>query len=376
MIWRAAAGLARLLPPEAAHRAAVETLRRRIGPSPELDDMPVDVAGLSFRNPVGLAAGFDKDAACPDGALRLGFGHVELGTITPLAQPGNPRPRVFRLPQDRAVINRYGFNSSGMEPAAARLAARRSGTSRQAGIVGINVGANKTSDVPTDDYRTAVARLAPYADYITLNISSPNTPGLRDLQAGDNLRRTIAAGRDGMAEAGVTCPLFVKIAPDLEDGDIDTICATALDEGIDGLIATNTTIARPGTLRSPHAAESGGLSGAPLFAMSTAILAEVAALAKGQLAIIGVGGVASGWQAYAKLLVGADLVQLYTGLAFNGLGLPASILSEMKLFMEFDGYGDVASASGQIPDAREAISHALHLAQTAGLQVAVPKLYW
>ena len=211
MIWRAAAGLARLLPPEAAHRAAVETLRRRIGPSPELDDMPVDVAGLSFRNPLGLAAGFDKDAACPDGALRLGFGHVELGTITPLAQPGNPRPRVFRLPQDRAVINRYGFNSSGMEPAAARLAARRSGTSRQAGIVGINVGANKTSDVPTDDYRTAVARLAPYADYITLNISSPNTPGLRDLPAGDNLRRTIAAGRDGMAEAGGICPLLSLI---------------------------------------------------------------------------------------------------------------------------------------------------------------------
>ena len=188
MIWRAAAGLARLLPPEAAHRAAVEILRRRIGPSPELDYMPVDVAGLSFRNPLGLAAGFDKDAACPDGALRLGFGHVELGTITPLAQPGNPRPRVFRLPQDRAIINRYGFNSSGMELAAARLAARRGGTSRQAGIVGINVGANKTSDVPTNDYRTAVVRLAPFADYITLNISSPNTPGLRDLQAGDNLQ--------------------------------------------------------------------------------------------------------------------------------------------------------------------------------------------
>ena len=366
MIWRAAAGLARLLPPEAAHRAAVETLRRRIGPSPELDDMPVDVAGLSFRNPLGLAAGFDKDAACPDGALRLGFGHVELGTITPLAQPGNPRPRVFRLPQDRAVINRYGFNSSGMEPAAARLAARRSGTSRQAGIVGINVGANKTSDVPTDDYRTAVARLAPYAHYITLNISSPNTPGLRDLQAGDNLRRTIAAGRDGMAEAGVTCPLFVKIAPDLEDGDIDTICATALDEGIDGLIATNTTIARPGTLRSPHAAESGGLSGAPLFERATHVLAAIAGrLPADGPALVGVGGVASGWQAYAKILVGASLVQLYSGLALEGPELPGRVVRELARLLRADGHDSIAAARGSIPDAGEAIQHALRLAQSA-----------
>ena len=366
MIWRAAAGLARLLPPEAAHRAAVETLRRRIGPSPDLDDIPVEVAGLSFRNPLGLAAGFDKDAACPDGALRLGFGHVELGTITPLAQPGNPRPRVFRLPQDRAVINRYGFNSSGMEPAAARLAARRSGASRRAGIVGINVGANKTSDMPTDDYRTAVARLAPFADYITLNISSPNTPGLRDLQADDNLRRTIAAGRDGMAEAGVSCPLFVKIAPDLEDADIGTICATALDQRIDGLIATNTTIARPGTLRSQHAAELGGLSGAPLFERATYVLAAMA----GQLpadgpALVGVGGVASGWQAYAKILVGASLVQLYSGLALEGPELPGRVVRELAMLLRVDGCDSIAAARGSIPDAGEAIKHALCLAQGA-----------
>ena len=366
MIWRAAAGLARLLPPEAAHRAAVETLRRRIGPSPDLEDMPVEVAGLSFRNPLGLAAGFDKDAACPDGALRLGFGHVELGTITPLSQPGNSRPRVFRLPQDKAVINRYGFNSSGMEPAATRLAARRSGASRHPGIVGINVGANKTSEVPTDDYRTAVARLAPYADYITLNISSPNTPGLRDLQAGDNLRRTIAAGRAGMAEAAASCPLLVKIAPDLEDGDIDTICATALDEGIDGLIATNTTIARPQTLRSPHASESGGLSGAPLFERATHVLAAIAGrLPADGPALVGVGGVASGWQAYAKILVGASLVQLYSGLALEGPDLPGRVVSELAMLLRADGHDSIAAARGSIPDAGKAIQHALRLAQSA-----------
>ena len=366
MIWRAAAGLARLLPPEAAHRAAVETLRRRIGPSPELADLPVEVAGLSFRNPLGLAAGFDKDAACPDGALQLGFGHVELGTITPLPQPGNPRPRVFRLPQDQAVINRYGFNSKGMEPAAARLAARRRRTSRHAGIVGINVGANKTSDAPTDDYRAAVARLAPYADYITLNISSPNTPGLRDLQAGDNLRRTIAAGREGMAEAGATCPLFVKIAPDLGQGDIDTICATALDEAVDGLIATNTTVGRPDTLRSAYASESGGLSGAPLFERATHVLAAIAGrLPADGPALVGVGGVASGWQAYAKILVGASLVQLYSGLALEGPELPARVVRELAALLQADGHDSITLARGSIPDAGAAIQHALRLAQTA-----------
>lgn len=366
MIWRAAASLARLLPPEAAHRAAVETLRLGIGPSPALPDLPVEVAGLTFRNPLGLAAGFDKDAACPDGALRLGFGHVELGTITPLPQPGNPKPRVFRLPQDEAVINRYGFNSRGMEAAEARLAARAAGSMRRPGIVGINVGANKTSDEPTEDYRTAVARLAGFADYITLNISSPNTPGLRTLQAGDNLRRTIAAGRDGMAAAGVVCPLFVKIAPDLDEADIDTICATAVDEGVDGLIATNTTISRPDTLRASQAGETGGLSGAPLFTMSTEVLARIAQrLPENGPVLVGVGGVASGWQAYAKILVGASLVQLYSGLALAGPELPAKVIRELAAVLQADGHASIAAARGSMPDPQAAIQHALHLAQTA-----------
>ena len=371
-MWRAAVALARCLPAEAAHRAAVQTLRLNIGPKPDVPSMPLTVAGIRFDNPLGLAAGFDKNAECFSGAMRLGFGHVEIGTVTPLPQPGNPRPRVFRLPVDRGVINRYGFNGNGMEYAARNLAA----VNQRPAVLGVNVGANKTSADPIEDYHVAVARLAAFADYVTLNISSPNTPGLRDLQADQLLQHLLAAGRSGLAESGKKIPLFLKMAPDLQTTEIRKIVACCVDHNVDGIIATNTTVARPEGLSSPDADEQGGLSGAPLFAMSTAVLAEVAALARGRLAVIGVGGVASGWQAYAKLLVGADLVQLYTGLSFNGPGLPASILSEMKLLMECDGYGDVASASGQIPDAREAISHALRLAQIAGLQVAAPKLYW
>ena len=370
MIWRLAAATARLLPPEAAHRAAVMTLRHRIGPAPDLPPLPVRVAGLDFANPLGLAAGFDKDAACPDGALQLGFGHVELGTITPHPQPGNPRPRVFRLPADRAVINRYGFNSGGMAAAAAQLARRqaksRDAASGQSGIIGINVGANKTSPAPTEDYRIAVARLAAHADYITLNISSPNTPGLRDLQTADNLRRLIAAGRDGLAEAGCARPLFIKLAPDLAAADIEAIAATAVDAGVAGLIATNTTIARPDGLRSGHAGETGGLSGAPLFAMATHVLAEIAGrLPAGGPVLVGAGGVASGWQAYAKILVGASLVQLYTALALEGPDLPARVIRELAALLAADGVSDISAARGQIPDADKAMQHALRLAQTA-----------
>ena len=363
MIWRLAAATARLLPPEAAHRAAVMTLRHRIGPAPDLPPLPVRVAGLDFANPLGLAAGFDKDASCPDGALKLGFGHVELGTITPHPQPGNPRPRVFRLPADRAVINRYGFNSGGMAAAASRLDQRRA---RQAGIIGINVGANKTSPAPTEDYRIAVARLAAHADYITLNISSPNTPGLRDLQTADNLRRLIAAGRDGLAEAGCVRPLFIKLAPDLAPADIEAIAATAVDAGVAGLIATNTTIARPDGLRSGHAGETGGLSGAPLFAMATHVLAEIAGrLPAGGPVLVGAGGVASGWQAYAKILVGASLVQLYTALALEGPDLPARVIRELATLLDADGVSNISAARGQIPDADAAMQHALRLAQSA-----------
>ena len=370
MIWRLAAGMARLLPPETAHRAAVATLRHHIGPTPDLPSLPVSVAGLDFANPLGLAAGFDKDASCPDGALQLGFSHVELGTITPRPQPGNPRPRVFRLPADGAVINRYGFNSRGMKMVAAQLARRQANLARpesaQPGIIGINVGANKTSSAPTEDYRIAVARLAAYGDYITLNISSPNTPGLRDLQTVDNLRLLIAAGRAGLADADCERPLFIKLAPDLASADIAAIAATAADEGVAGLIATNTTIARPDGLRSHHADETGGLSGAPLFAMATRVLAEMAGqLPAGGPVLVGAGGVASGWQAYAKILVGASLVQLYTALALEGPELPARVIRELAALLASDGVADIADARGQIPDADKAMQHALRLAQSA-----------
>ncbi len=384
MIWRLAARATRLLPPELAHIAAVQALRYKIGPKPHLPELPVTVAGLKFSNPLGLAAGFDKNAACPEGALALGFGHVEVGTITPHPQPGNPRPRVFRLREDDAVINRYGFNSLGMEAVAANLARQedtfRPVSSHRAGIIGINVGANKTSASPTQDYRVAVARLAPFADYITLNISSPNTPGLRNLQSEDNLRQLIAAGRDGLAEAGCSLPLFVKLSPDLDADAIAAIAEVAVGEKIDGLIATNTTVVRPVSLRSSNAVEGGGLSGAPLFEIATIVLAELAGhlskidTSSGSLensrsntpppALIAAGGVASGWQAYAKILVGASLVQLYSGLALQGPNLPGSVVRELAALIKADGCHSIEQAKGQIPDAEKAIQHALHLAKT------------
>jgi dihydroorotate dehydrogenase len=257
-----------------------------------------------------------------------------------------------------------------MEMVAAQLARREAGLARAKsawpGIIGINVGANKTSSAPTEDYRIAVARLAAYGDYITLNISSPNTPGLRDLQTADNLRLLIAAGRAGFAEAGYERPLFIKLAPDLASADIAAIAATAADEGVAGLIATNTTIARPGGLRSHHADETGGLSGAPLFAMATRVLAEMAGqLPAGGPVLVGAGGVASGWQAYAKILVGASLVQLYTALALEGPELPARVIRELAALLASDGVADIADARGQIPDADKAMQHALRLAQSA-----------
>ncbi len=362
-MWKLLARLARQLPAEAAHQLAVETLRWQLGPRLAIDGRPIGLSvklgGITFPNPIGLAAGFDKNAACYHGALRLGFGHVEVGTITPLPQAGNPKPRVFRLAEDRAVINRYGFNGKGMVAAAQNLRRRQ----LDAGVVGVNVGANKTSKDPIADYRHAVAALAEPADYITLNISSPNTPGLRDLQTAQHLQSLMSAARAGLGDAKVTRPLFLKIAPDLHDQDLASIVETAVSSGVCAVIATNTTITRPSGLVSHHAGEIGGLSGAPLFAPSTDILARLVKHAKGHLGVVGVGGVASGWQAYAKILVGADLVQLYTGLALNGPKLPAQIVQELVNLMRADGVNKLADAKGQIPHARKAIQHAIRLSQ-------------
>ena len=363
-MWQLLAGLARQLPAEVAHTMAVKALRWHIGPRPDLDnlsaDISVELAGLTFPNPLGLAAGFDKNALCYQGALKLGFGHVEVGTITPLPQEGNLKPRVFRLPEDNAVINRYGFNGKGMRAAAANLQQR----SLASGLVGVNVGANKTSTDPISDYRQTVAELARLADYITLNVSSPNTPRLRVLQTQAHLQNLLSAARAGLVDAEVTRPLFLKIAPDLHDQDLEEIVESAVAAGVSAIIATNTTIARPEHLRGYHTGEAGGLSGAPLFAPSTNILARVAQHAQRRLALIGVGGVANGWQAYAKILVGADLVQLYTGLAFQGLDLPSQILYQLVELMRADGINKLSDAKGQIPSAKKAIKHAIKLSQT------------
>jgi len=346
MLLQAAARLLQSLPPEAAHRATVRLARAMapLMPAPPADDpcLAVSVFGRTLPTPIGLAAGFDKDAEVPDAMLKLGFGFVECGTVTPRPQAGNPRPRLFRLPEDRAVINRMGFNNRGMDAAAARLAARRG-----RGMVGINIGANKDSEDRIGDYARVFAWLAPLADYVAVNVSSPNTPGLRDLQHEEELKRLLDALTRERQKLRTPKPLLLKIAPDLSADEIDRIAEVALAAGIDGIIATNTTIARPATLRSRHAKESGGLSGAPLFECSTAVLSQLRAKVGSKLVLIGVGGVRSGADAYAKLRAGANLVQLYTGLALEGPALIARIKRELTALLVTDRHSD-DSAPGRI----------------------------
>ncbi len=308
MVLDAAAGLLRLFPAETAHRATV-SLTSAFAPmlpaAPASDSrLAMRAFGLDFPNPIGLAAGFDKDARVPDAMLKLGFGFVECGSVTPRPQTGNPKPRLFRLSEDRAVINRMGFNNAGMEAVAMRLARRPRG-----GIVGINLGANKDSADRIADYRAGFARLAPLADYVTINVSSPNTPGLRGLQNRDELERLLAAVMEERAR--LARPLLLKIAPDLDEGALDDIARVVLAAKIDGLIVSNTTVARPGTLKSVHAKETGGLSGVPLFAPSTHVLREMRRRVGTALTLVGVGGIGSGADAYAKIRAGASLVQLY-----------------------------------------------------------------
>jgi dihydroorotate dehydrogenase len=339
------AGAVRLLPPEAAHRATLRLLGAgsALIPAAPADDsrLATEALGLSFSNPLGLAAGFDKDGEVPDAMLKLGFGFVECGTVTPRPQAGNPRPRLFRLREDAAVINRMGFNNAGMEAMAARLAGRA-----RNGIVGINIGANKDSEDRADDYRQAFGRLAPLADYVTVNVSSPNTPGLRGLQNRDELKHLLEIVTTERANMRGRVPLLLKIAPDIDPHMLNDIADAALASGIEGIIATNTTIARPDYLRSANVRESGGLSGAPLFAPSTAILKALRARVDRKLVLVGVGGVRSGADAYAKLRAGADLVQLYTALALDGPGLVARIKDELVALLVRDGFSHVTQAVG------------------------------
>jgi dihydroorotate dehydrogenase len=315
-----ASSLLRRFDAEDAHALAVAGLKLLPPRAPPRDDprLRVHAFGLEFQNPVGLAAGFDKNAEVADAMLGLGFGFVEVGTLTPRPQPGNPRPRVFRLVEDRAVVNRYGFNNDGHARAHARLAARRA-----RGIVGVNIGANKDSEDRVADYARGIEAFADVASYFTINVSSPNTPGLRDLQektALDELLAQVLAARERAARRR---PVLLKIAPDLSLAELDDIVAVARARGVDGMIVSNTTLARPSTLRSPGARESGGLSGAPLFEPSTRLLAAAYQRVEGRFPLIGVGGIESAETALAKIEAGATLVQIYSGLVFAGPGLVA-----------------------------------------------------
>jgi dihydroorotate dehydrogenase len=345
MILDAAAGLLRLLPAETAHRATI-ALTGAAGPFlPNIgaDDARLNVTalGLSFPNPVGLAAGFDKNAQVSAAMGKLGFGFVECGTVTPKPQAGNPRPRLFRLSEDRAVINRMGFNNDGMEKAASNLARRGLDKSKW-GITGINIGANKDSQDRIADYVRTFNTLAPLADYVTVNVSSPNTPGLRGLQNKDALTRLLGALTDARK---TKVPLLLKIAPDLDGHALDDIAEAARASGIEGLIVSNTTITRP-VLISPQAGESGGLSGAPLFAPSTEILRQMRRRLGNAVTLVGVGGVSSGADAYAKIRAGASLVQLYTALVYQGPDLVTRIKRELAALLARDGFVQVADAVG------------------------------
>ncbi|MDP3659326.1 quinone-dependent dihydroorotate dehydrogenase [Phenylobacterium sp.] len=337
----AAARALHVLDPEDAHRMALLGLRAGLGPVGGADDpiLATDLGGLAVGNCVGLAPGFDKDAQVFAPMLRAGFGFVECGTVTPQPQVGNPRPRLFRLTEDRAVINRMGFNNRGLDAFAARLAQRR-------GPVGANIGANKDAEDRIGDYVTGLTRLWCLASYFTINISSPNTPGLRALQtkaALEELLGRLAERRDALPAAGKV-PMFLKVAPDLEDGEVETIVETSVAQGLAGIVVSNTTVTRP-ALASRFAGEAGGLSGAPLCELSTRMLAAFAQAAGDRLTLVGAGGVASGADAYAKIRAGARAVQLYSALVFEGPGLVERIKRDLAQRLRADGFQSVAEAA-------------------------------
>jgi dihydroorotate dehydrogenase len=338
-------GLAALhrMDPEAAHGLSIKALNMGLTPTPGAVTSPrlrTTVAGLDLPNPVGLAAGFDKNAEVLGPLSRSGFGFIEVGAATPRPQPGNPKPRLFRLSEDKAAINRFGFNNEGMEAIAARLAKRPTDA-----IIGLNLGANKDSEDRAADFARVLAHCGAHLDFATVNVSSPNTEKLRDLQGKDALSALLSGvvdTRDGLARR---VPVFLKIAPDLTDEEIQDIAAVARETGIDAVIATNTTLSRDG-LRSAHKGEAGGLSGAPLFEKSTRVLARLSQLLDGHVPLIGVGGISSAEQAYAKICAGASAVQLYTALVYGGISLAAEIARELDQLLAKDGFTNVAEAVG------------------------------
>jgi dihydroorotate dehydrogenase len=328
------------LDPERAHRLTVRalTLAPRMRPA-QTGPLAIDVAGLTFPNPLGMAAGFDKDAEVPDQLLGLGFGFAEVGSITPRPQAGNPQPRLFRLVEDRAIINRMGFNNGGAEVARDRLQRRAD----RPGIVGVNVGANKDSEDRIADYVAMTRTMAPLASYLAVNISSPNTPGLRALQDESALAGLLDAVIEARGPSGP--PVFLKVAPDLEPADIDAIARIAIERQLGALIVSNTTISRP-QLASPHAGEAGGLSGAPLRELAQQRLRDFRTATGGSIPLVGVGGIASAEDAWARIRAGASLVQLYSAMVYGGPGLPRRILRGLEELMRLDGFASIAEAVG------------------------------
>ena len=336
------------LDPERAHRAAIAALKLglvRAAPQPDDPLLACTLWGLDFPNPVGLAAGFDKDAEVVDAMLVQGFGFVEAGSVTPRPQPGNPRPRLFRLTEDAGVINRFGFNSRGLDAFAARLRRRP-----RRGIVGANVGKNRDTEDAAADYVAGIEALCPLADYLVCNVSSPNTPGLRGLQARAPiealLARVLAARRRAAPDPQRMPPLLVKVGPDLEEDQVSEIAQIALAAGVDGLIVGNTTVERPPGLRSAHRDEAGGLSGRPLGLRACACLTAMYRCTRGRIALIGCGGIGSGAEAYARIRAGANLVQLYSALVFDGPPLVAAIKRDLARLLRADGFACVADAVG------------------------------
>jgi len=335
------------LEPEMAHKIAIKALKYGFisKPSYECDpSLAVNVFGIKFQNPLGLAAGFDKDAEVPDAMLEQGFGFVEVGSVTPLAQRGNPRPRLFRLLKDRSLINRMGFNNRGVEAALRRLQSRRTTN----GIIGVNLGKNKLSMDPLSDYAHSIGILAPYSSYIVINISSPNTPRLRELQGAEKLSKLLKELRrilDDIANIKKP-PLLLKISPDINSEERVDIASAVMTENIDGIIATNTTITRPITLQDIKSKEEGGLSGAALFDCSTHVLADMYKLTEGKIPLIGVGGITNAKTAYAKIRAGASLVQLYSVMVYEGPGIIIKILEDLAALLKADGYTSLNEAIG------------------------------
>ena len=349
LLYRLAFNALQKLDAEKAHGLAISALKHlpHFASKPDDPRLAVKVFGIQFSNPIGLAAGFDKNAEVPDAVLRLGFGFTEVGTLTPLAQIGNPKPRVFRLIEDQGVVNRLGFNNEGHSAALERLKARAG----QPGIVGVNVGANKDSSDRVTDYVTGIRTFAPIASYFTVNVSSPNTPGLRDLQgeaALDDLLAWTIHERDEATRTTTRKPVLLKIAPDLSLSGLDDVVKVARKRGVDGLIVSNTTISRPSKLHvKPHQIPSGGLSGKPLFPLSTRMLAECFLRVEGQFPLIGVGGVDSARAAFSKIEAGASLVQLYSGLVYHGPGLANEIKKGLVERMAKEGLTSLSSVVGR-----------------------------